>query len=683
MWRYAALLSLVVSLALLSSAGRSVAAQPDSRCFPETGLCIAGPIRAYWERSGGLPVFGYPTTEQRFETIEGRGLEVQWFERDRLELQPEGYVTAGRLGARLLELRGTPWEGLPQAGSRPPECIFFTLTGHTLCPPFRAYWEANGGLERFGYPITQPFQETIDGREYLVQYFERRRMELHPELPGSPILLGLLGNEVRDAPTPHACEQQVVVGLEPRLAAGTYERVRLGCPTSESFTTVDLANAAEEYFERGVMLYLRPPGQDQGRIYVIKGIPLPVVYARYPDTWSEGQPETGNNTPPPGRYEPKRGFGKLWREQPGVRDALGWATQPERPEQITYQRFENGEVLWLRVANFGYVLFGNGEVSASPLFAYDARGRISFLKGSPEANDISLIDPSGERPVNVTRGGGSRNDLPAWSPDGRRLAFVSDRAGGTDIFAVNADATNLVNLTNHPASDTAPAWSPDGGRIAFASDRDGNDELYLMDADGSNLARLTDHPTSDSFPAWSPDGTQIAFWSLRAGAPDTFVINADGTNLRNLTGTPAIEMPPQWSSDGMRLAMLVNSGASPRNDLAVVDASGANYRILTPLWLSVEGFAWSPDGAEIVFAAREQGPPDLFVIRLDDLSLRRLSATPTASETSPSWGPGGERIAFASDRDGGTNIYTTDPWSGEMVERVTRSGDGWEPHWVR
>jgi Tol biopolymer transport system component len=683
MWRSFALLALALSLVLLPLAGRPAAAQPDARCFPETGLCIAGPIRAYWEANGGLPVFGYPTTEQRFETVEGRGLFVQWFERDRLEIQQEGFVTAGRLGARLLELHGTPWEALPRTSSRPPDCDRFALTGHTLCPPFRAFWLANGGLERFGYPITQPFEEAIDGTPYLVQYFERRRMELHPELPGSPILLGLLGNEVRDAPTPRACAHQVVAGLEPRLAAGTSERVRLGCPTSEIYTTVDLANAAEEYFERGVMLYLRPPGEVQGRIYVIKGIPLPVVYTTYADAWSEGQPETGNATPPPGRYEPKRGFGKLWREQPGVRAALGWATQPERLEQITYQRFENGEVLWLRVANFGYVLFGNGEVSASPQFEYQARGRISFLRGTPQASDIYLVDPSGERLVNVTRGGGSRNELPAWSPDGRRLAFVSDRAGGTDLFAVDADATNLVNLTNHPALDTAPAWSPDGTRIVFASNRDGNDELYLMDADGTNLVRLTDHITTDSFPAWSPDGTQIAFWSFRAGAPDIFLISADGAGLRNLTNTPAIEFLPQWSPDGSRLAMLANSGASPRNDLAVVDATGANYRLLSPPALSVESFAWSPDGMEIVFAARQRGAADLFVVRLDDLSLRQLTGTPMANETSPSWGPGGERIAFVSDRNGGANIYTTWFLSAEVVEQVTRSGDTSELRWIR
>lgn len=676
------LLVLTLSLALLPLGVRPAVAQPAERCFAETGFCISGPIRDYWAANGGLPVFGYPTTPQRFEVVEGRSLQVQWFERDRLEIQPEGYITAGRLGARLLELRGTPWETFPTAMLRPPECDYFALTGHTLCPPFRAYWLANGGLERFGYPLTQPFEETIEGNTYLVQYFERRRMEIHPELPGSPILLGLLGNVVRDAPTPRICEYPVVAGLEPELAAGTYQRTRLGCPTTDTFTTVGLANAAEQYFERGVMVYVRAPGSEQGSIYVVKSEPLPVVYTRYPDTWTEGQPVSGATDPPPGRSEPIRGFGKIWREQPGVREALGWATQPERPEQITYQRFENGAVLWLRVANFVYVLFGNGDVSASPRLQYHARGRISFLRGNLQANDIYLMDPSGERQVNVTRSSGVSNYWPSWSPDGRRLAFVSDRTGAGEIFVVDADATNLVDLTNHPATDAYPDWSPDGSRIVFASDRDRSEEIYLMNPDGTNLVRLTDNDDSDSFPVWSPDGAQIAFISSRAGSPDIFVMNADGSNVRNLTDTPAIEIAPQWSPDGSQIAFLSNPGRRDGRDLAVVDVRSGTIRYLAPTGAAVQNFAWSPDGSEIAFAAAENGPPDLFVINLAAQRLRQLTATPTAGEASPTWAPGSERIAFVSNRGGRDNIYTLIAATGDNVEQLTFSGDAWQPLWV-
>lgn len=171
-------------------------AQTDERCFGETNQCIRGAIRVYWETNGGLPVFGYPITAQAEATVEGRTLQVQWFERDRLEIQPDGTVTAGRLGVELLERQGRPWETLPQVASAPDGCTFFGETRHSLCEPFRSFWQANGGVARMGLPISEPFLEEIEGRQYTVQYYERRRVEVHPELPGSPLLMGLLGREV-------------------------------------------------------------------------------------------------------------------------------------------------------------------------------------------------------------------------------------------------------------------------------------------------------------------------------------------------------------------------------------------------------------------------------------------------------------------------------------------------------
>ena len=187
-------LLIMVGLGMGSSAA---VAQGGERCFTETGQCISGAIRAYWEQNGGLAVFGFPTTTTAIENVEGQSLTVQWFERDRLEIQPDGRVTAGRLGARLLELQGTPWQmGPGEPGGN--GCVAFAETGHRACGLFATYWQNNGGLERFGYPITGQFEVIIEGRPLSVQYFERRRMEYHPEnAPPFDVLLGLLGNEVR------------------------------------------------------------------------------------------------------------------------------------------------------------------------------------------------------------------------------------------------------------------------------------------------------------------------------------------------------------------------------------------------------------------------------------------------------------------------------------------------------
>ena len=191
----------LLALAVVLLAPRPSAAQAAERCFPETGFCISGSIRTYWERNGGLAVFGFPISAQRRETVEASWVgPVQWFERDRLEDHSgDGQgVLAGRLGARSLELQGINWQALPGDSAATPGCRFFRETQLNLCQPFLGYWERNGGLERFGFPLSRARPEMLQGREYSVQYFERRRMELHPEHVGTSyeILLGLLGRDV-------------------------------------------------------------------------------------------------------------------------------------------------------------------------------------------------------------------------------------------------------------------------------------------------------------------------------------------------------------------------------------------------------------------------------------------------------------------------------------------------------
>ncbi len=194
--RYVVLLCLLVLWPFTLSSSH---AQVEERCFAETGFCISGAIRAYWERNGGLAVFGLPISPLRFETIEDWTGLVQWFERDRLEdrtAQGQG-VLAGRLGVEYLDHIGTPWEwgDVTEAG---PGCLAFPeQSGHQICGAFAAYWQRNGGLERFGVPITGEFETMVEDQPRTVQYFERRRIERHPDnAPPFDILIGLLGREL-------------------------------------------------------------------------------------------------------------------------------------------------------------------------------------------------------------------------------------------------------------------------------------------------------------------------------------------------------------------------------------------------------------------------------------------------------------------------------------------------------
>jgi hypothetical protein len=211
-----ALFAVVVLAGLGLTPADPARAQGNTRCFLETGFCISGRIREYWEQNGGLPVFGYPITPQQEEFIEGRPLQVQWFERNRLELHPQNArpydVLLGRLGVDRLGQQGRNWFTFPKAAGPQQGCQYFIETQQNVCAPILNFWRSNGleldgvagktydeSLALFGLPISPLQTETLsDGRQYQVQWFERARFEIHPEnAPPYDVLLGLLGNEVR------------------------------------------------------------------------------------------------------------------------------------------------------------------------------------------------------------------------------------------------------------------------------------------------------------------------------------------------------------------------------------------------------------------------------------------------------------------------------------------------------
>jgi hypothetical protein len=379
LFRYRPITILALLVLLLGTLAQPAQAQSDQRCFPETNQCISGVIRAYWERNGGLQIFGYPITPLQIETVEGQTLPIQWFERDRLEDHGATGVLAGRLGARALELSLRPWQYFDTVSpaSVAAGCQFFAQTGHSLCEPYLSYWRKNGGLERFGYPITQPFFENISSsgetRQFETQYFERRRMEIHPELPGRPILLGLLGQAVQSTPVPQQsypdCLSQALPSLLPAIHQ-LHLGAPIGCPQGGSWSALP---ASTQQFERGDMLWL----SERKWSPAIFGYP-PTIFAfvnpgptlgHYgSDSWVAGQDaDTPAATPPQaGLYAPWRGFGKLWIEQPALRDTIGWATEPQaQARTVDTQMFTTA--LLVRVNETGVVYaFGNANNGPVP-----------------------------------------------------------------------------------------------------------------------------------------------------------------------------------------------------------------------------------------------------------------------------------------------------------------------------
>jgi hypothetical protein len=344
--RWLAAVLICVALALVPVAGAPQVARAATSCFVETGHCIYEPFLAYWQTRGGLAIHGYPLTGARPERLEdGNTYIVQYFERSRFELHPENApphdVLLGQFG-RVLYLTDPT---LPLAGAAAPlpGATYFGETGHNLRGRFLQYWQENGDLAQFGFPISEELREVLeDGREYTVQYFERARLELHPENAAPyDVLLGQFGRRILAAngpvgALPYPLSERVAdkYGRDPGV------RARLGMPTS----VVTTLQGAIQPFEHGAMLWRA----DTRTIYVLirqdRGGSIPVgAWQSFADTWREGDEPGGGTAPAPGLYLPQRGFGKIWREHPELQQLLGYATSAEeRAQSFSYQPFTGG-----------------------------------------------------------------------------------------------------------------------------------------------------------------------------------------------------------------------------------------------------------------------------------------------------------------------------------------------------
>jgi len=260
--------------------------------------------------------------------------------------------------------------------------------------------------------------------------------------------------------------------------------------------------------------------------------------------------------------------------------------------------------------NLAYFLLASvvALVLALLIVCVDAQARIAFESGREGSTEIYLMDTDGSNQQNLTNNPASDHS-PSWSPDGKRIVFVSDRAGHakdgihgrptSEIYVMDADGGNQQNLTNHRADDEYPSWSPDGKRIVFSSDRDqGRDdphnyEIYVMDADGGNEQRLTENRNNDWQPVWSPDGERIAFSSDTKGDIrifDIYVMNADGGNLQNLTNHHTWNGSPSWSPNSQRIVF--HSFREGNTDIYVMDTDGSNLQNLTNNRHRNSGPAW-------------------------------------------------------------------------------------------
>ncbi len=308
---------------------------------------------------------------------------------------------------------------------------------------------------------------------------------------------------------------------------------------------------------------------------------------------------------------------------------------------------------------FAHLILATGvALSLTPLIAVvDAQAQIAFVSRRDGNPEIYVMDADGKNQRRLTNNL-ARDYEPSWSPDGKRIVFISDRDGhplripgffSSDIYVMDADGGNQQNLTNHPADDRDPSWSPDGKRIVFQSDRDNdkghNIEIYVMDADGSNQLNLTKNLTSDTDPAWSPDGKRIVFSAQREGHVvhnldiiyEIYVMDADGANQHRLTENRNNDWRPVWSPDGKRIAFMADRKGDAINfDIYVMDADGGNQQKLTNHRDWDGSPSWSPDSQRIVFNSNRDGKSEIYVMDADGGNKQNLTNNPH-SDFGPAW----------------------------------------------
>jgi len=260
------------------------------------------------------------------------------------------------------------------------------------------------------------------------------------------------------------------------------------------------------------------------------------------------------------------------------------------------------------------IIFSTNNTEAIPT-SDSGNSLIAFVSERDGNEEIYVMNEKGENQHRLTHTP-KRSLQPCWSPDGKKIVFISDRDNNWNrwqIYVMDSDGSNQINLTKNNASNILPAWSPDGKKISFASNRNGNGnmELYVMDADGSNSTRLTNTGVdiTNWYSTWSPDSNQLAFISCRDAEIDLFIINIkEGGKGVRLTQNNGRNIQPKWSPDGKKIAFV--SDRDVNNEIYLIDLMveplGSKQTRLTHTNNEIAKYGyptWSPDGKQIIFTA--------------------------------------------------------------------------------
>lgn len=260
--------------------------------------------------------------------------------------------------------------------------------------------------------------------------------------------------------------------------------------------------------------------------------------------------------------------------------------------------------------------------------------RIAYVSKSGGEFRLEVTDSDGENPFVPYR---STEPIisPAWSPDGKKLAYVSFDTKKPIIYVQELETGRRIPVANFKGNNSAPAWSPDGKKLAIAWSREAFTQIYLINADGSDVKRLTRSNGIDTEPCFSPDGQTIYFTSDRGGSPQIYRMSVDGSDVRRVTFRSDYSISPSISADGRTLAYI--SGRGKGYQLYLHDLTTGAERALSTASHD-ESPSFAPNSRYILYSSNAGGRSSLSVVATDGNTRYSLS-TKTSNIREPAWGP--------------------------------------------
>ncbi len=309
----------------------------------------------------------------------------------------------------------------------------------------------------------------------------------------------------------------------------------------------------------------------------------------------------------------------------------------------------------IRWNNFACILAPTLAVACAALVADSAPGQSSAPDGGLEISfeshrggsaDIWVLTGKGKE-RRETGSAGSEEAQPSPSPQGT-ASYTSERDGDYDIYAKTQDGTEQV--THNPAPDYEPAWSPDGRRIAFVSERFGSKDVFISSVEpGASFQRLTKSPKDDTDPAWAPNSVRLALSSNRAGSYDIWLF--DIGSRRQLTHNQANDFDPAF--------YVFNN-----YDIWVIRTNGQGLARLTTSPAEDSEPTWSPDGQQIAFVSNRTGSYDIFIMNADGTEETNFSMSPESIDVAPAWKIGGGQAQLTVEPEMTLGGVTCGPRSG-------------------